>query len=108
MADPFAGPPPQSVGVDPEREQPVKLGALLVQDPERDVARAGQLAGLRQDSPQHRLRVQLLHQRATDIQQPAQDVSLAADRRWPPAGRRVSDAEMHAEDYGRRGANIRL
>jgi hypothetical protein len=54
--------------VDPDSQEALELTALLVEDPQRRVARPGQLASLLQDPLQHGLEVELGDDRAPDLQ----------------------------------------
>jgi hypothetical protein len=54
--------------VDPAREKALELKAALVEDAQRGVARAGQLAGDVEHAVENDLEVQLGHQRAPDFE----------------------------------------
>ena len=54
VTDPLVG-----ARVDPAREEALELLAAFVQDPQRGVARAGELAGHLEDAIEHDLEVQL-------------------------------------------------
>ena len=66
--------------VHPRREEPVELPATLVEDAERRVAGAGQLAGGLDHALQHRFVIELGDHFAPDLEQSPEHVG--AELRW--------------------------
>ena len=60
------------VRVDPAGQEALELLAALVEDAQRGVARAGELAGHLEHAVEHDLEVELGHQGAPDLEEPAQ------------------------------------
>ena len=67
--------------VDPAREEAGELAACLVEDAERDVARAGEVGGGLQQPVEHRLEIELGQQAAPGVDEPREPVLVQAVQR---------------------------
>ena len=67
VADPRTG-----GAVDPECKEPLEAVAAVVQDAERGIAGAGEIACGLEDGLEHRLQVEVRHERATHLKQTTQ------------------------------------
>jgi hypothetical protein len=76
------------LGVDALRDEPLELAAVAVQDPQRGVARTGDLPRRLEHLVEHRLRIQLRQQPAPDIDETAQPllVEVVIRRVWAFGG----------------------
>ena len=72
--------------VDPAREEPRELAACLVEDAERDVARAREVGGGLQQPVEHRLEVELGQQAAPGVDEPREPVLVQAFERGHARG----------------------
>ena len=84
------------VRVDPAGQEALELLAALVEDPQGGVARAGELAGHLEDAVEDDLEIEFGHQRAPDLEEPAQALRVEmlvghdcrCGRRYSPCLRR--------------------